>query len=90
MYKNKTMQIKKNVPMLGGETIVIADTWLKVYGKSWMFSDGNPAAMQYAMRAGLTGLPADDNVWYGKIGGLGYLVHELELEEVPTTDRLFL
>jgi len=58
--------------------------WDKLTGTSWMYSDGNPACLIYAMRSGFAGLPTDDNVHYVKIGGLGYLVHETELEEVPS------
>ena len=40
---------------------------------------GNPAALHYAIRMMENELPFDDNVWYGKINGVGYLIHELEL-----------
>lgn len=55
--------------------------WKDVAGKSWMDSEGNPAALNYAMRAGMTGLPIDDNVLYGKIGPFGHLVHVSEIQE---------
>lgn len=57
----------------------VEDYWDKVTGKSWMNSDGNPAAMQYAMRSAIAGLPLDDEVVYGKIGAFGHLVHVSEL-----------
>jgi hypothetical protein len=47
-----------------------------------MESDGNSAAMMYGIRAGIEGLPIDDNVFYGKIGLFGYLVHEIELRKI--------
>lgn len=53
--------------------------WTELTGKSWMDSDGNFAAMHYAFRAGQAGLPIDDNVYYGKIGALGHLVHISEI-----------
>lgn len=62
-----------------GATIKIEDTWVNVYGSSWMWAQGNPACMIYAMRSAASELPVDDDVWYGKINGLGYLVHESEL-----------
>lgn len=56
--------------------------WKDLTGMSWMFTDGNPACLVYAMRAGFAGLPTDDNVHYVHIGALGYLVHETELVEL--------
>lgn len=55
--------------------------WDDLTGKSWMFSDGNPAAMHYGFRAGMNSLPTDDNVLYGKIGNFGHLVHVSEIAE---------
>lgn len=65
-----------------GATFVIEDWWDRVAGRSWMTSDGNPAALQYAMRTGFRGIgavPLDDEVVYGKIAGRGHLVHAAEL-----------
>lgn len=64
----------------GAYPYVVEDWWDRVYGRSWMDSDGNPAAMLYAMRAGLIGLPLDNDVVYGKIDGIGFLVHTSELK----------
>lgn len=69
---------------LGNQEFVIEDWWQNVTGKSWMISDGNVAAMAYGFRTGLRGcVPTDNEVLYGKIGGLGFLFHvsELYLEE---------
>lgn len=57
----------------------LEDWWDTLTGKSWMYSDGNPAAIVYAMRSGMAGLPTDDEVVYGKVGGFGHLVHTSEL-----------
>jgi len=70
---------KYNTP---NPTILIEDKVEEVFGGSWMFKDGNPACMLYAMRIAMEGIPSDDEVWYGKINGLGELVHFSELEEV--------
>jgi len=51
-------------------------------GKSWMHADGNWAALHYAQRSGLTGLPIDNEVVYGKIDSLGHVVHVSELGEL--------
>jgi hypothetical protein len=62
----------------------LEDWWENVSGKSWQISQGNPAALSYAIRrSGLKDdLPLDDEVVYGKIGPLGHLVHVSELGEV--------
>lgn len=57
----------------------IEDWWDRVSGSSWMYAEGNPAALAYAFRtAGLT--PIDNEVVYGK-AGLGHLVHVSEIKE---------
>jgi len=78
----KTVKIKQEANGIGGREIVIEDYWYNVSGKSWKESNGNPAALNYAMRTaiGSMQIPMDDEVLYGKIGGLGYLVHVNELE----------
>jgi len=69
---------------LKGEEILIEDWWENVSGMSWMDAKGNPACLKYAMRTGLQGfnIPTDNEVLYGKIGGIGELVHLSELEEI--------
>ncbi len=62
-----------------GQEYRIEDWWDRVIGKSWMVCQGNPACIGYAIRGGMEGLPTDDEVLYGKIGVLGYLIHESEL-----------
>jgi hypothetical protein len=61
--------------------IKVEDWWDRVAGKGWAWCDGNPAAMAYAVRTGLMApdIPPDDEVVYGKICGLGHLVHVSEL-----------
>ena len=65
--------------VVSGEEFRIEDYWDKLTGGSWMFAEGNPAALQYAFRSGVCGLPVDDEVVYGKIGPYGHLVHVSEL-----------
>jgi hypothetical protein len=60
---------------------MLEGTWIEVSGRSWMTSDGNPAALKYAVRSAVAGLPTDDDVYYVKIGGLGHLVHGSEISE---------
>ena len=83
-YANQAVKVKDSVLKLGGKEFIVEDWGENVYGKSWMASNGNPAALEYAFRAGKLGLPIDNEVLYGKIDGLGYLMHvsELDLPEV--------
>lgn len=66
--------------LVDGAEFRVEDWWENVYGQSWMTSDGNPAAMLYGMRNGIGRLPIDNDVLYGKVGALGYLVHVSEIE----------
>ena len=67
---------------LNGQEFVVEDYWENIAGRSWMFCDGNPACMKYAMRSAFAGLPIDNNVVYGKVGGFGHIVHVSELGPV--------
>ena len=66
-----------------GQKYRVEDYWYNVAGKHWArsFREGNPAAVEYAVRVELENLPNDDRVLYGKIGYLGHLIHESELED---------
>jgi hypothetical protein len=59
----------------------VEDWWDRVAGKSWMNSDGNPAALLYAVRSADENLPLDDAVVYGKIGWQGVLFHISEIAD---------
>ena len=73
-----------NVGIKSGDHFWIEDWAQNVdpQGRSWHECDGNIAACQYALRAGLAMIPHDNEVVYGKINGLGYLVHASEIGEV--------
>jgi hypothetical protein len=77
------VKIRDDVAQIGGQQYCVEDWWINVFGRSWMGADGNPAAMHYGMRSGFAGLPTDDEVLYGKVGGLGRLVHVSEIEPIP-------
>jgi hypothetical protein len=62
-----------------GEKYRIEDYWDRLGQGSWMFCEGNPACLMYAMRSAMEQLPTDDEVVYGKIGAFGHLVHVSEL-----------
>lgn len=74
-YAGKIVKIKAT-----GEDYMVEDWCENVLGRSWMAADGNPAAMQYAIRAGVNNLPIDNDVLYGKVGCLGALYHISEIE----------
>jgi hypothetical protein len=83
-----TVRIREGVTdprgmVVPGAEYRIEDLWIKITGTSWGESQGNPAALQYAMRAAFNDLPLDDDVLYGKIAGIGHLVHVSEIEAAP-------
>lgn len=92
-HPGETVRIRDGVTdpaqgqVVGGAGYRIEDLWTNVAGKSWTVSDGNPAALRYAIRSAANGLPLDDDVLYGKIGHSGHLVHVSEIEPLPPTDR---
>lgn len=59
----------------------VEDWWDRISGRSWLTADGNPAAMQYAFRAGFAGITLDDEVVYCHYlnTGIGQLVHDSEI-----------
>jgi len=63
-------------------TILIEGTDRDIFGGSWGTQFGNPTCMMYGMRSGFESLPCGGETYYGKIGGVGELVHESELEEI--------
>jgi hypothetical protein len=77
---DKTVLIK-NPQEPSGEPVefVVEDWYDRVTGRSWTEAKGNPAAMIYGFRAGMAGLPTDDEVVYGKLGWQGMLVHVSEI-----------
>lgn len=79
-HAGQTVTIRADVAVLGGKEYRVEDWWENVAGISWMLANGSPAALQYAARSGFAGLPVDDEVLYGKVGGFGYLVHVSEIE----------
>ena len=87
-FAGKTVIIKNGLkhPQLesfGGSEYRVEDWWDRVSGMSWMNANGNPACMIYGMRCGLSEIPIpiDNEVLYGKIDGLGHLVHISEIVE---------
>ena len=83
ILKTGEMRVGTDPDELNGREFVIEDWWDRVGGQSWMHMNGNPACMKYGMRSGLSGLPCDNEVVYGKVGCFGHLIHNSELGE-PT------
>jgi hypothetical protein len=67
---------------LNGKEFHVEDWWINVSGKSWTISRGNPACLKYAIRSSFCGLPVDEDVVYGKVGGFGHLIHQSEIGEI--------
>jgi len=67
-------------PNFGGSEFHLEDWHDRLMGKSWMDCDGNPACLIYGMRSATANLPIDNDVVYGKVNGLGHLVHVSELD----------
>ena len=78
-YAGKTVEIIKGE--FKGQLFEVEDWWENIARKSWMFCDGNPACIKYAIRSAREELPLDNDVLYGKIGMLGHLIHISEIKE---------
>ena len=87
----RTVKIKNGVGIssfkeeLSEKEFVIEDWAENVFGCSWMYADGNPTALEYAMRSAFSGsnnnVPTFSNdVLYGKVGMFAHLFHVNELE----------
>ena len=89
-YAGMEVKIKENAGLsmcgeeLSGKMFRIEDWFENVIGCSWMNANGNPTALEYAMRTGLTAnnnVPIFSNdVLYGKVGMFGHAFHVNELE----------
>lgn len=94
-YAGQTVKIKQGVGInsfqqdMSALDFTVEDWCENVFGCCWGNANGNPTALEYAIRSAFNGknngVPAFSNdVLYGKVGGLGHLFHinELELPEV--------
>lgn len=82
VHLDAAVQSGGNQILPSGYPLTVDDWWDRMNGKSWRENPGNPAAMMYGIRAELSGLPLDDEVIYGHVNGLGYLVHVSEIGEI--------
>lgn len=93
VYAGKTVKIKNGVgkglmvPDMSGMDFVVEDWAENLLGCPWWAANGNPAAMEYAVRTGVNGrnnnVPDDDEVLGGKVGIYSHLFHVNELELNP-------
>jgi hypothetical protein len=74
--------LKTNPPITAGTEFHLEDWWDRITGKSWMVAEGNITTLIYGMRSGFAHLPCNDEVVYGKVNGLGHLIHVSEFEEI--------
>lgn len=82
-----TLKPGTKIPNFNGTQYRIEDWWDKLTGKGWGESEGNPAALMYAMRSGFGHLPFDDEVVYGHDeASIGHIVHVSELV-FPASDE---
>lgn len=91
-YAGKTVKVKEGVGNntfgedMSGMSFTIEDWAINLWhGTSWMDMNGNPAALEYAMRTGFNGrnnnVPTfSDDVLGGKIGAYSHLFHINELD----------
>lgn len=90
-YAGRTVKTKQGVGIssfgqdMSEQDFAIDDWWENVSGCSWMNADGNPAALEYAIRIAFHGDNNNvkifsDDVVYGKIGLFGHIFHVNELE----------
>lgn len=89
MFAGKEVQIKNGE--LKGNYYVIEDYWDRIDEKDWSDPNrrGNPACLLYSRRIAFQDfqVPRDNEVLYGKIGMMGFLVHEKELEVIPAKSK---
>lgn len=64
---------------LGDQEFIVEDWACNVLGMSVWAANGNPAALEYAIRCAVLHLPRDENTLYGKIGMFGHIIHESEI-----------
>lgn len=81
----KTVKIKDGTGIKASQ-FVVEDWFENVVGCSWLNANGNPAALQYAVRIAKFGEnnnvpPFDNDVLYGKIGMLEFLLNVREIAE---------
>jgi len=60
--------------------VLIEGRDIEIWPGGWMWQPGNSTCLSYGMRVAAENLPTTGAVYYGKVGALGELFHETELE----------
>jgi len=60
--------------------VLIEGRDIEIWPGGWMRQPGNSTCLSYGMRVAAENLPTMGAVYYGKVGALGELFHETELE----------
>lgn len=84
-YAGRTVRLRADAAELGGQTVEVVDWYERTgQGRPWReaLQSGEPRAVGYSVRRGLGGLPDDDEVLFGRVDGMGQIVHVTELEGV--------
>lgn len=79
LYAGKTVRIIKGI--FAGQKYKLENWSSIIYGNSWDACKNSVACKQYAERAYKEDLPIDNNVYYGKLGDYGELIHASEIAE---------
>lgn len=82
-YAGRTVRLRADAAELGGHQFDVTDWYERTGpGLTWRaaLENGDPRAQGYAVRRGLGGLPDDDEVLFGRVDGMGQLVHVSEIE----------
>lgn len=86
-YAGKTVRLRAEATELGGHDCEVVD-WYERTGQrqTWhqALEAGDPRAEGYHVRRGLAGLPDDDEVLFGRVDGMGQIVHLSEIEGATT------
>lgn len=83
LYAGQTVQLRADAAELGGQPCEIVDWYERTgAGKTWRqaLEEGDPRAQGYAVRRGLGKLPLDDEVLFGRVDGMGQLIHVSEIQ----------
>lgn len=72
--------------VFNGNTFALEDWWENVGGDHWFNMSDNFACMEYKQRLGKI-LDTDTDVVYGKMNGLGYIIHDREWEKAEYNEK---
>lgn len=90
-YAGQTVKLRADAAEIGGYDFEVQDWFDRTAGVGWRkaLDAGDPRAIGYNVRRGLGDLPDNDDVLFGRVDGVGRLVHlsEIEGQSVKTPDE---